>query len=171
MKNLKDKVVLIGMPGCGKSTIGKALSKKRNYDFYDMDFYIEEISGERIPTLFSNGEDIFRDWESKACHELCQKQRVVIASGGGVVSRDENIHILQKDSIVIFIDRPIEEIIKNIDVATRPLLKDGAHKIFELYKERIYLYKKAAHITITNGGSIEEILNRVEEQLKGKIKE
>jgi len=171
MENLKNKVILIGMPGCGKSTTGEALSKKLNYDFYDMDAYIEEISGEKIPILFSKGEEIFRDWESKACQELCQKQRVVIASGGGVVEHDKNIHTLQKDSIIIFINRPIEEIVKDIDITTRPLLKAGIHKLSELYNKRIHLYQKAAHISIQNNGSIEQMLSQIEEQLKGVTNE
>jgi len=171
MENLRDKVVLIGMPGCGKSTISEALSKKLNYDFYDMDAYIEEISGEKIPTLFSKGEELFRNWESKACQELCRKQRVVIACGGGVVERDENIHSLQKDSIIIFINRPIEEIAKDIDITKRPLLKAGIHKLSELYNKRIHLYQKAAHISIQNDGSIEQMLSQIEEKLKGVANE
>jgi len=171
MNNLKDKVVLIGMPGCGKSVIGEALSKKLNYDFYDMDIYIEKISGKQIPELFLKGEGSFRDWESKACRELCQKQRIVIACGGGVIKRDENIVMLQKDSIIIFIDRPIEEIVEDIDVATRPLLKAEPHKIYDLYNERIQLYEKAAHISIKNDDDIERVLNKIECYLKGAADE
>jgi len=171
MEQLKDKVILIGMPGCGKSTLGQALAKRLNYNFYDMDTCIEQRSGEKVPALFLKGEETFRNWESKICHELCQKSRVVIASGGGVVERPENVQVLQKDGVTVFIDRPIGEIMKDINMTTRPLLKAGVHKLLELYFKRIHLYKKAAHIMVTNDGDIEQVLNQIKEQLKGKIKE
>ena len=64
MSDLKDKVLLIGMPGCGKTTIGKLLATKLNYNFCDMDKYIEDISGETVKELFEKGEENFRKWEN-----------------------------------------------------------------------------------------------------------
>ena len=123
---MKNKVVLIGMPGCGKSTIGKLISKELNLKFFDMDKYIENMTSKTIPELFENGEEYFRDFETKACEELAKINNALISSGGGVVKRKENIDILKKEaSYIIFIDRPLEELLNDIDISNRPLLKDG----------------------------------------------
>lgn len=162
----KNKVVLIGMPGCGKSTLGEVIAKELNYGFYDMDVYIQKISGKSIPDLFKEGEEVFREWETKACMELSHKENVIIASGGGVVKKQINIDILKKECIILFIDRPVEEIIKDVNVSTRPLLKNGMFKIYELYNERYELYKKAADITVANKGLIEEVIKACEKEIK-----
>ncbi|MBE6047721.1 MAG: shikimate kinase [Clostridium sp.] len=163
---MKKSIVLIGMPGCGKSTIGKIIAKDLNYDFCDMDEYIEEISGKKIPELFQEGESIFRDWETKACKELANKENFVIASGGGVVKRNVNMEILKGKCIIVFIDRPTEDIIKDVNVSTRPLLKDGVSKIYDLYNERYELYKKVADVTVVNKGLIEEVIESCEKVVR-----
>ena len=78
MNNLKSNIVLIGMPGCGKTTVGKVLSKKLKYKFCDMDSYIQQISKKTIKELFEQGEENFRDWETKACEELVKLNNIVI---------------------------------------------------------------------------------------------
>lgn len=163
---MKNNVVLIGMPGCGKSTIGEIIAKELNLTFHDMDVYIENIAGKTIPELFEEGEDIFREWETKACMDLSQKNNLIIASGGGVVKKDINIDILKKECIIIYIDRPVEEIIKDVNVSTRPLLKEGTSKVYELYKERSELYKKAADITVVNNGLIEEVIENCQTRIR-----
>ncbi len=155
---MKTNVVLIGMPGCGKSTIGEIIAKDLNYDFYDMDVYIEEIAGKSIPEIFQEGESTFREWETRACKELSKKHNMIIASGGGVVKKSINMEIMKEKSIIVFIDRPAEEIIKDVNVSTRPLLKDGVDKVYDLYKERYELYKKAADVIVINKGLIEEVI-------------
>ncbi|MCR4944908.1 MAG: shikimate kinase [Clostridium sp.] len=155
---MKNNIVLIGMPGCGKSTIGEVIAKKLNLTFYDMDVYIEKIAGKTIPELFEKGEDVFRAWETKACVELSKKNNLIIASGGGVVKKDINIDILKKQCIILYIDRPVEEIVKDVNVSTRPLLKDGTSKVYELFDERHELYRNAADITVVNNGLIEEVI-------------
>lgn len=171
MKEIKDKVVLIGMPGCGKSTLGKVLAREINYNFYDMDDYVKQITNKDIPELFAKGEEVFRDWETTACKELVNKKRVVISSGGGVVKRNENIQLLREKSIIIFIDRPLENIAEDIEVSTRPLLKDGKEKLYKLYEERYELYKKAAHIIVCNDGYAKDAIEMCKKELKGLIRE
>lgn len=165
---LKNKVVVIGMPGCGKSTLGKILAEKINYDFCDMDDYIQNISKETIPQLFEKGEDFFRKWETTACEELIKLNNIVIATGGGVVKKQKNIDIL-KDATIVFIDRSVEDISKDVDVVTRPLLRDGVFKLYDLYNERYELYKKAADIIIKNDKTIDEVIEDIELNLKGKV--
>ena len=162
----KENIVIIGMPGCGKSTIGELISKDLNYNFYDMDDYIVKISGKTIKELFDVSEEYFREWETKACKELSKLTNVIIASGGGVVKKAENIEILRKSCTILFIDRPVEEIIKDIEVGTRPLLKDGAHKVYNLYNERYELYKKAADKIVENKGTLENVVKTCEDVLK-----
>lgn len=153
---MKDKVVLIGMPGCGKSTIGKLVSNELNLKFFDMDNYIEEMTSKTIPELFEKGEEYFRDFETLACKELVRKHNVLISSGGGVVKRKENIEILKKEAYIIFIDRPLEELLNDIDITKRPLLKEGREKLINLYEERYELYKSAADKIVKNDKSLRE---------------
>ncbi|MCI7442761.1 MAG: shikimate kinase [Clostridium sp.] len=159
MKNLKSNIVLIGMPGCGKTTVGKVLAKKLGYKFCDMDSYIQEISKKTIKELFEHGEENFRDWETKACEELSRCNKTIIASGGGVVKREKNIEILKKSCTILFIDRPVERIINDVDINSRPLLKDGKERLYNLYDERYELYKKAADIQILNKGYLRDTID------------
>ena len=159
MKSLKSNIVLIGMPGCGKTTVGKVLAKRLGYKFCDMDSYIQEISKKTIKELFEPGEENFRDWETKACEELSKCRNTIIASGGGVVKREKNIEILKKNCTILFIDRPVERIINDVDINSRPLLKDGKEKLYNLYDERYELYKKAADIQILNKGYLRDTID------------
>ena len=159
MNNLKSNIVLIGMPGCGKTTVGKVLAKKLGYKFCDMDSYIQEISKKTIKELFEHGEENFRDWETKACEELSRCNKTIIASGGGVVKREKNIEILKKSCTILFIDRPVERIINDVDINSRPLLKDGKERLYNLYDERYELYKKAADIQILNKGYLRDTID------------
>lgn len=166
----KDIVFLIGMPGCGKTIMGKLLAKELNYNFYDMDKYIEEISGESVDELFSLGEDNFRAWETKACEELSKKKKAVISSGGGVVKKEMNIDLFKENSIIVFIDRPLENIISDINTNTRPLLAAGKEKLYNLYNERYDLYNKYSDIKISNIGFLKDVVISIKENVKDKIK-
>lgn len=166
----KDKVLLIGMPGCGKTTIGKLLSQQLNYNFYDMDKYIEEISGKKIKELFAISEEYFRNWESKACEELSKKKRAIISSGGGAIKRKSNIDLFKDDCIIVYINRPVENILSDVNTKTRPLLADGKEKIFNLYEERKELYNKYSNITVLNEGFLKDIVLDVINKIKNNIK-
>jgi len=160
---MKNKVILIGMPGCGKSTVGKLVSKELNLNFFDMDKYIENMTSRTIPQLFEQGEDYFRDFETLACKELSENSDILISSGGGVIKRKENIEILKKEGYIIFIDRPLEELLNDVDISTRPLLKDGREKLIKLYEERYELYKSSADKIVKNDKDIREIVEKVKE--------
>lgn len=149
------------MPGCGKTTIGRILSEQLNLKFYDMDDYIQKSTGKTVAELFEKGEDNFRDAETEACRELIKKENVLISTGGGVIKRKENVDILKNDSIIIFLDRPVEKIIGDVDVSKRPLLKDGKEKVLVLYKERYELYKKAADKIVVNDSTIDDVIENV----------
>ncbi|GAA0110498.1 shikimate kinase [Clostridium tertium] len=157
----KNIILLIGMPGCGKSTIGEELANKINYDFCDMDKYIEEISNSTVKELFNISEEYFRDYETLACKELSNKSKIIISSGGGVIKRKKNIDFFKDKGIIIFIDRPIEDILKDVDTSSRPLLSDGKSKLYNLYSERYNLYNNYCEIKIVNDTTIEETIDKI----------
>ncbi|AFS78235.1 shikimate kinase AroK [Gottschalkia acidurici 9a] len=136
---MKKSIVLIGMPGCGKTTIGEKLAIKLGYEFCDIDKYIVEKEKKSIDEMFEHGEEYFRDVESNGVEDVSKKEKVVISTGGGVVKRERNIRALKENGIIIFINRPIENIVSDVDVEKRPLLKDGKEKyISYLRKDMIF---------------------------------
>ena len=156
-------VVLIGMPGSGKTTIGKILAAKLGCAFCDADHLLEEWEGTTIKALFAVSEENFRDAETKTIKRLAAERDLVIATGGGVVKRPENMELLKASGLIFFIDRSPELISANVDVASRPLLAAGRQRIFDLYKERSELYQKYKDFIVGNNGEPEavalEILN------------
>ncbi len=159
-------IVLIGMPGCGKTTVGKILAQKFGYEFCDADEEIVSCFGE-IPKLFERGEDYFRQCETACIKDIAKKQRAVIATGGGVITREENMVALKKSGVIVFLNRSVENIIKDVVTKTRPLLAEGKEKLYELYNNRIGLYNKYADIVIDSNKKldsvIDDILNRIKE--------
>lgn len=157
MKN----IILIGMPGCGKTTIGEIVSNRLHKKFIDVDKYIEEKENKTIKEIFEKGEEYFRDLETKALIELSLSDNCVISTGGGSIKKKVNVKIMKKNGVIIFIDRPVEKIVNNVDNLSRPLLKDGIHKIYELYKERYEIYKSTCDIEIYNNGTEEEVIEKL----------
>lgn len=169
MKDKEKSITLIGLPGCGKTTVGNLLSDKLNYEFIDMDFYIEKKQGKTIIELFKNGEDYFRSIETETCRELGEKGKTIISSGGGVVKKAINIEYLKNNSIVVFIDRPVENILSDIEVEKRPLLANGKEVLYKLYDERYNLYKNYCDYRVENTGSIDEIVDKIANLISIKI--
>ena len=164
MKN----IVLIGMPACGKSTIGYQLSKKIDYPLFDADKYLEEKENKIISDIFSNeGEEHFRELETKYLAELSEKEGIIISTGGGAVKKKENIDILKRNGIVVFLNREIANIYKE-NHENRPLLQD-INNIQKLYDERIDLYRKYADIIIKNNDEMDVIVDRIITALSGKL--
>lgn len=158
---LKSNIVLIGMPGCGKTTIGKMLSEKISYEFCDIDEYIEKQENTSISRIFDKGEEHFRDIEEKYVKEVALKQGIVISTGGGVIKRKANIEALKENGVIFFVDRPIEDILSDLDTDSRPLLKDKKHRIYNLYNERYDLYMKYCNERIINNSSINEVIEEI----------
>jgi shikimate kinase len=158
---MMKSIVLIGMPGCGKSEIGKLISEKMKMSFIDTDSYIMESTKHTISELFEDGEEGFRDVESKAIIELSEKNLAVISTGGGVIKRYENILTLKKNGIIIYINRPIENIAADIDVVVRPLLAKDPFKLYKLLEERGHLYKKYCDHEVMNVSSLDNIVDSI----------
>jgi len=170
MKNINKNrmgrnIVLIGMPASGKSTIGKLLAKKMNYEYYDADRYLERKEDVKISTLFSEkGEEYFRNLETKYLKELSQKNGIIISTGGGAVKREKNMQILGEKGIIVFLNRKIEDIAKENHEA-RPLLQN-IDNIYKLYEERIELYNRYSDIIVENNGTLKEVTDRIAEKIE-----
>lgn len=161
--NLKinKNIVFIGMPGCGKTCIGREVAKRLSLSFYDVDEYIENKSGKLIKDIFLDGEDSFRKLESEAIKDISENCPSVISTGGGSVKLPENMKALQKNSIIIFINRPVEKIIEDIDISTRPLLTDDIKRLYKLYEERYNLYKSYCKIEVLNDMPLESVIDKI----------
>ena len=135
----KENIVLTGMPGSGKSTIGALLSKELSRPFVDTDELIEEKAGITIPDIFSKfGEEYFRKLESEVIAEVSKKTGLVVATGGGAVLKKENVKNLSQNGKIFFLDRPLEQIVPTAD---RPLsnselsLKKRFAERYEIYQD------------------------------------
>ncbi|WP_208560713.1 shikimate kinase [Marinilactibacillus kalidii] len=168
---MKTNIVLIGMTGSGKTSFGKALSQRLNFPFLDIDEEIERTTQQTIPELFAVSEDHFRTIETTVSKKIAADyQYTVISCGGGVVLKAENIRALKQTGWIILIDRPVENIIQDIQTAHRPLLKFGSEKLYQLHKERIDLYHHAADFVVQNRSSESYVLQKIEENLPDTIK-
>lgn len=137
LKKQKENIVLIGMPGCGKTTVGLQISEKCGMDFFDTDAEIIKAAGiSPGEIILKYGEKEFRDIEQKVIASLAVVQGAVIATGGGAVLRKENIFKLRQNGKIFFLDRPPEKLAVTAD---RPLSND-TEKLYRLYKERYPLY-------------------------------
>jgi Shikimate kinase len=141
MIEVKKNIVLIGMPGCGKTTIGKELSNMLNLEFCDIDEYIVTTQGKQISEIFENGEEHFREIETKAVEEVSKTFPKIVSTGGGAVKRVKNIEILRENGIIIFINRPIENIASDVDIKSRPLLKKVQKSFISFMKKDIRYMK------------------------------
>ena len=163
----KLNLILTGMMGSGKSVLGYRAAKALGRMFIDMDAWIEERHGP-IPEIFKKGEQVFRDIETRAAGEIGRMEGAVIATGGGVVLRCENMEALHRQGIVLFIDRPVDQILTDIDTDHRPLLQEGKEKLNNIYREREHLYRDYADYVIDNSGTSDEALAQIIAAVKGE---
>ena len=160
----KKNIVLIGMPSSGKSSIAKRLAAKLQKEFLDSDALIEEKIAMKIKDFLNkDNEKEFRDIETDVIKDISKKNNLVISTGGGVIKRKENMDALRKNSVIIFIDRPLNLLQATND---RPL-SSNRNDLQKLYLERYELYEKYSDIKVVNdkclGCVIETIFNLVKE--------
>ncbi len=157
---MKKDIILIGMPGCGKSTIGKILANELHRPFLDLDAKIEELAGKKINDIFAtDGEQGFREMETKA-FAMSVGESNVIATGGGIVTIPHNREIA-KNGIVVFVDRPLEVLLQTTSTEERPLLKDGVERLKTLYRDRYALYCQWGEVRIENTGTVQDAVKTI----------
>jgi shikimate kinase len=159
--------------GSGKSTIGRQLAKKLGKTFFDSDKEIETRTGVSISWIFEmEGEDGFRERESKIIDELTAQENVVLATGGGAILSEENRQHLHERGMVIYLSATAEQLYRRTAKdKKRPLLQTGDRrkKIEALLAERMPLYQKVAHITLrTSNKSIQHTVNELIKRIKQK---
>ncbi len=158
------KLYLIGLPGVGKSTVGKLLAEKLGYTFIDLDIYIEQQAMLFVDEIFHlYGEEYFRALETNCLKEVSKEKNVIISCGGGIVKSIKNKKIMDGPCILLTAD--LKEIQKRLDASTieRPIL--ASKKLEDLYFERKELYDTFQTITIENKTpeqAIQDILERLE---------
>ena len=154
--------------GSGKSTIGKVLSERLEYDFYDTDKLVEKVVGKKIKEIFEqNGEQYFRLKESEELDKTRKLKNAVIATGGGIIENEKNRLFLKEEKKVIFLDSSIErQYDRTKESQKRPLLNNGdSMKILKnLYQKRLSFYQEVSKLKIsmdnlTEGKIFEKILD------------
>ena len=164
-------ISLIGLPGSGKSTVGRQLARRLQLPFFDSDHVIEQQLGCSIREYFEReGEARFRDVEQAAIDELTQKSRCVLSTGGGVVLRPANRQHLHEHSQVVYLNSSPEELFRRLRHDTnRPLLQvaDPLDRLRELFTQRDPLYRETAHFIIETGRpSVPTLVNMIVMQLE-----
>ena len=149
-------ISIIGMPGCGKSTIGAALAKKLGKTFIDLDAEIERRTGHNIPDIFAQeGEAAFRRYEAETLADVAKQNRQIIACGGGIIKTPANVRALRQNGPVLWVRRPTEK----LATGGRPLSKGGA-ALKQLEEERTPLYEAAASVVLDNTGTLREAADK-----------
>ena len=164
-------ISLIGMPGGGKSTVGRHLARRLSAAFADTDAAIEQRISCSIRTFFEReGEERFRDTETRVLDELLQLSHGIVATGGGIVLREANREMLQARSVCVYLRSTPEELFRRVrHDSKRPLLQvaDPLAKLRELFAKRDPLYRQTAHFVIETGRpSVPALVNMILMQLE-----
>ena len=164
MNNSSKNIVLIGMAGVGKTTVGRVLSKKIQKKFLDIDQEFEDQTKIRINDFFAiYGEKEFRKIERRIINDVLTKnKKLVVSAGGGIFSNDEIRDLIIKKSITFFLDSSIETLAERLkkNFSNRPLLNKGnlRDNIEKLYQKRIKDYMMANHIILVDDLSVEDVV-------------
>ena len=152
-----QNVTLVGMPGCGKTSVGRYVAEKLGKSFVDTDEEICSIGRSPAEIITNDGEKFFREIESEVVKKCGQKSGCVIATGGGVVTRLENYDPLFQNGIIFFIDRDISL----LATKGRPLSSGGIDKLKKLYEERLPLYERFSHFRIDGNDDITAVGDKI----------
>ena len=164
---MKGNLVLIGMMGCGKSTVGLLLAERLGRELVDTDILIEQREGRAIPEIFAtDGEGRFRDLELNVSKELAEQSELVIACGGGLPMRTDCITALKRGGTVVFLDRDGGDIYDNVSMEGRPLGQVSREAFLERCRQREPVYRQWADYIVQSQTTVQETADAVLEALK-----
>lgn len=149
---LTRHIFIIGMPGSGKSSLGRRVANNMRLPYIDMDQRITQAMGCTTQEIFDRyGEQAFRNAETNTLIELTRAEPGIVSTGGGTVLREDNRAIMRNHGIIVLIDRPLEDILSDIKLDRRPLLaQKGLGEVERLYHERIDIYREVADAVLDN---------------------
>ena len=165
METSPRNIVLVGPMGSGKTTVGRRLAHELNQDFFDTDHEIIAKTGVTIDHIFDiEGEEGFRERESKILENLCQMSNIILATGGGIVILPKNRKILKNAGLVVYLSSSVDQLLRRTAKSkTRPLLENSTDRektITELVEARDVYYREVAHVVVdTTGKRLHEIIN------------
>jgi shikimate kinase len=164
-------IVLIGFMGSGKTSVGREIARRLGWEFVDTDELVETTAGRTIPDIFAKeGEPTFRRIESKVVQEVASREHAIIATGGGVVLRPENVAALRANGVLVLLDASPETLFERIRGEThRPLLQvaDPVGRIRELLAQRQPFYAQADVVVDTTGRTVSDVADEVLRRIDG----
>ena len=154
LRQQMENILLVGMPGCGKTTVGQQLAQELGKKFVDADQALEETTGRKITDILpSQGEAAFRALETQTLADLGKQSGLVIATGGGCVTREENYNLLHQNGTVFWLTRELNK----LPTQGRPLSRD----LGQMYARREPMYRRFADAAVSNDGSVEQTVREI----------
>ena len=167
---IDNTIILVGMMGAGKTTIGKSLANYLDKTFIDSDHEIQKRTGVKIPVIFEiEGETGFRKREADMLHELLEINNIVLATGGGIILNEENRNLLKQKGTIVYLRATVNDLWhRTRHDKNRPLLQtiDLKAKLAELFDQRDPIYRELAHIVVESGKqSVHQMVKLLAQQL------
>ena len=172
MEATSINIVLVGPMGSGKTTIGRHLAHELNQDFFDTDHEIVGQTGVTIDHIFDiEGEEGFRERESKILENLCQMSNIILATGGGIVIKPKNREILKNSGLVVYLSSSVDQLLRRTAKSkTRPLLENSTDRrktITDLIEARDLYYREVSSLVVdTTGKMFHEVINIIKREAK-----
>ena len=156
LSNQMQNIILIGMPGCGKSTVASLLAQRMGRKVVDADQEIVKLAGKLIPEIFADeGESVFRTYETQVLSELGKQSQLIIATGGGCVTQQRNYPLLHQNGNIFWLKRDLNL----LPTEGRPLSQTA--RLNEMYEIRKSMYESFADYTIDNNGALQDTINQI----------
>lgn len=168
---LDRHIFVIGMPGCGKSSLGRRVAGNLGIPYVDIDTKIQQVAGCTVSEFFQRyGEQAFRTAETNVLVQLTRERPMLVSTGGGCVLREVNRAIMRNSGVILLIDRPLEQIMSDIKLDRRPLLaQKGLGEVERLYHERIDIYRSVADMVLPNNAGYQAGMMNMERLIRSKF--